>query len=201
MVRNVTLTKSTGETFMNRDGVSTAFELITDELERVAEEIANQGAVAFKERRSDEAKRLIETQENVNSFIEKVKNLLEEWQAGVDVDVRRKTRIGRSRHIRPHIKSKKKRLRVRFSNGKLIEENYAADTFALSIKEMGFGKVEPLGISQQGLPLVGTKRSTKRNQRYIDGKYVCVHSSTRSKKDILDKIANRLGVGLKVEMI
>ena len=87
---------------------------------------------------------------------------------------------------------------------KEIEERYAADTFALAIKEMGLQKVEALGLSAQGLPLVGSKRSkrsNKRNQRQIDGKYVCVHSSTDRKKGTLETLANRLGVGLKVEII
>lgn len=63
---------------MNNDGVSIAFELITDELERVANDIAAQGSMAFKERRYNDAQRLSETGKNLNSFIEKVNNLLEE---------------------------------------------------------------------------------------------------------------------------
>ena len=105
------------------------------------------------------------------------------------------------RDIRPRTKSKKTRLRVRFDKGEVIEENYAADTFTLAIKKMGFGKVEALGLTQEGLPLVGTKRSSEYNQRQIDGKYVCVHSSTNRKKEILETIASRLGVGLKTEII
>ena len=186
---------------MNKDGVSIAFELITDELERVADDIANQGSLAFKERRYEDAQHLSETGRNLHAFIEKMSNLLEEWQAGIDVNVRRRTRVGKMRDIRPHTKSKKTRLRVRFNNGEVIEENYAADTFALAIKKMGFGKVEALGLTQEGLPLVGTKRSSEYNQRQIDGKYICVHSSTNRKKEILETIASRLGVGLKTEII
>jgi hypothetical protein len=186
---------------MNNDGVSIAFELISDELERVAEDIANQGSRAFKERRYDDTKRLSETGTNLHAFIEKVNNLLKEWQAGIDVNVRRKTHIDKFRNIIPRRKGKKTRLRVRFNNGKLIEEYFAADTFALAIKEMGFSKVEALGLTQEGLPLVGTQKSRDYNQRQIDGKYVCVHSSTNRKKEILETIAGRLDVGLKVEKI
>lgn len=188
---------------MNKDGVSTGFGLITDELKRSADDISDQGSRAFKEGRYDDAKRLSETGKNLHSFIEKVNNLLREWQAGIDVNVRRKIHIDKIREIRPHTKSKKTRLRVRFNNSKEIEERYAADTFVLAIKEMGLQKVEALGLSAQGLPLVGSKRSNKRNrnQRQIDGKYVCVHSSTDRKKGTLETIASRLGVGLKVEII
>jgi len=100
-------------------------------------------------------------------------------------------------------KSIKTRLRVRFNNGEVIEENYAADTFALVIKKMGFRKVEALGLTLDGLPLVSTQKSSEYPQREIDGKgrYVCIHSSTEAKKKILEKIASRLGEGLRVEII
>jgi len=186
---------------MNNDGVSIAFELIADELGRVADDIAHQGSLAFKERQYDVAQRLSETGKNLQGFIEKVNYLLEEWQAGIDVNVRRKIQINKIRNIRPHRKSKKTRLRVRFNNGKVIEEYFAADTFALAIKDMGLGKVEALGLTEVGLPLVGTKRSNEYNQRQIDGKYICVHSSTNEKKKTLETIGSRLGVGLKVEII
>jgi hypothetical protein len=186
---------------MNSDGVSIAFELITDELERVAEDIVNEGSRAFKERRYDDAKHLSETGTNLHGFIEKVNNLLEEWQAGIDLTVRRKTHIDKLRNRRTHKKGKKTRLRVSLNNGKVIEEYFAADTFALAIKEMGFSKIEALGLTQEGLPLVGTKKSSDYNQRRIDGKYVCVHSSTNRKKEILETLASRLGLGLKVEII
>jgi hypothetical protein len=186
---------------MNNDGVSIAFELITGELERVAEDIANQGSHAFKERRYDDVKRLSETGTNLHGFIEKVNNLLEEWQAGIDVTVRRKTRIDKFRKVTHHKKGKKTRLRVRFNSGKVIEEYFAADTFGLTIKELGFSRIEALGLTQEGIPLVGTKKSSDYNQRRIDGKYICVHSSTNRKKEILETIASRLGIGLKVEII
>jgi len=184
---------------MNNDGVSIAFELITDELERVADEIANQGSLAFKERRYDDAQRLSGTGKNLLGFVEKVKNLLEEWQAGVDVNVRRKIHINKIR--KPQTKSQKTRLRVKFSNGKAIEEYFAADTFSLTIKEIGLSKVESLRLTVRGVPLVGIQRSPDYNQRQIDGKYVCVHSSTEEKKEMLETIAKRLGIGLKVEII
>jgi hypothetical protein len=90
---------------------------------------------------------------------------------------------------------------VRFNDGREINDYFAADTFAMAIKEMGIPKVEALGITERGLPLVGTQRSRDYNQRQIDGRYICVHSSTKEKKETLETIARRLGVGLKVEVI
>ena len=99
-------------------------------------------------------------------------------------------------------KGPKTKLRVSFINsGKVIEESYAADTFVLAIKEMGLGKVEALGLTQQALPLIDTKKDREHSQRQLDGKYICVHSSTDRKKKILETIGSRLGVGLKIEII
>ena len=120
---------------MDHDKVSIAFELIADELERVAEDIANQGALAFKQRRHDDAKNLSETGKNLHEFIAKVNNLMEEWQADIDVNARRNINIADIRGNRshpPHKKSKKTRLKVTFNNGKEIKEYFAADTFALA---------------------------------------------------------------------
>jgi len=184
---------------MNKDGIAIAFELISEELERIADEIADQGSLAFKERRYDDAQRLSGTGKNLLSFVEKVKNLLEEWQAGFDVNVRRKISINKIR--KPQTKSQKTRLRVKFNNGKAIEEYFAADTFSFTIKEIGLSKVEPLRLTVRGVPLVGMQRSRDYNQRQIDGKFICVHSSTEEKKEMLEKIAERLGVGFKVEIV
>jgi hypothetical protein len=186
---------------MNNDGVSIAFELITDELQRVADGLADQGAKSFKERRYDDAQSLIDTGKNLQEFIGKVNALVEEWQAGIDVTLRNKIQIPKFKEIRPHAKSRKTTLRVRFGSGKEIAEYYAADTFALTLKEIGLARVETLGLTEVGLPVVGTTKSAEYNQRRIDGKYICVHSNTNRKKETIERIAKRLGVQLKVEVI
>lgn len=186
---------------MNKDGVSIAFELIIEELEEVAKDIDSQGSLAFKERRYDAALHLSETGKNLHGFIEKVTGLLDEWQAGIDVNMRQKIHIAKISDKKTNTKSRKTRLKVRLGNGNEIEEYYAADTFALAIKEMGIDTVEALGLTNRGIPLVGSKRSNEYKQRQIDGKYVCVHSSTIEKMETLETIADRLGIKIKVQMI
>lgn len=188
---------------MNNDGVSVAFELISHELSRVADDIALQGTLAFKDRRYDDVQKLSDTGKSLNMFIKKANALLEEWQAGIDVNIRRKTHIENMPPSDYVLQSKapKTRIRVNFANGNKIEENYAADTFALALKEIGFNRVEALKISERGLPLVGTEKNEKYTQRYLDGKYICVHSSTNEKKDTLELIAKKLGVSIEVEVI
>ena len=186
---------------MNNDGVSIAFELIIEELQRVTDDLADQGALAFKERRNEDAQRLSEVAQNLHEFIGKVHNLTEEWQTGLYAAPRQQIEMAEIQHIRSHTKSKKTRLSVKFNNGREIAKNYAADTFALAIKEIGLSRVESLGLTECGVPLVTTKKDKKYAQRQIDGKYVCVHSSTKRKKETLDIIAKQLHLTLKVEII
>jgi hypothetical protein len=130
--------------------------------------------------------------------------LLEDWQSGIDVSTRhrfaerRATKKGKT--VATHSKGPKTALRVRFPDGTTIEEHYAADTFALALKHIGFARVEALGLTENRLPLVGNTRSEEYGQRRIDGKYVCTHSSTQKKKETLEKIAKKLGLSLKVDV-
>ena len=75
---------------MNKDGVATAFELIIDEIESVANQIANQGSEAFRQKSYDTAQRLGESGKNLQVFLDRVENLLEDWQRGIDVATRQR---------------------------------------------------------------------------------------------------------------
>ena len=117
---------------MNKDGVSTAFELISEEIESVAEGIAQEGAKAFQDKKYSDAQELAESGENLIAFKIKVDQLLEEWENGFDQVTRAKTKIKKI-PIKPkgvsHTKSKKTRLRVKFKDGMEFFEHLAADTF------------------------------------------------------------------------
>ena len=82
----------------------------------------------------------------------------------------------------------------------MIEEYIAADTFALALRKLGLGRVESLAVTELNLPLVGNTRSPNYGQRRVDNKYVLTHFSTQKKKEILDRVALRLGVGIKVHI-
>ena len=189
---------------MNKDGVATAFELIIEEIEIVATEIAELGGKAFRDKAHETAQQLIESSKTLEDFRSKVTSLLEDWQSGIDVITRQRFAERRTKPAKPvrhHTKAPKTRLRVHFSDGTTLEEYYAADTFALAIRHMGLNRVETLGLAENGLPLVGNVRSDKYAQRRIDGKYICTHSGTQTKKDHLAKIAKKLGVTAKIEII
>lgn len=189
---------------MNKDGVSTAFELISEEIESLAEGIAQEGSKAFKDKRYPDAQELADTGENLMAFKTKVDQLLEEWENGFDRVTRTKAKIKRI-PIEPkqtsHKKSKKTKLRVKFKDGTEVSEHLAADTFVDVLTKIGFTEVESLGISVRGVPLVGDKRSSQYQQRRISGKYIITHSSTGEKADTLKDISKRLGIGLIVNII
>jgi hypothetical protein len=192
------------QTNMNRDGVATAFELIIEEIEAVAADIADQGGQAFHDKAYDIAQQLGESGKNLQEFRIRVESLLEDWQSGIDVVTRQRFLEGQKTRKKTTIagqsKAAKTRLHVAFTDGTTIEEYYAADTFALALRHFGLTRVEALGLTESGVSLVCNVRSEQYGQRRIDGKYICTHSNTQKKKDVLDKIGKSLGVGITVKI-
>lgn len=189
---------------MNKDNVTAAFELIIEEIEVIASELAEQGGKAFRDQTYEIAQQLIESGKNLQNFRAKVVALLDDWQSGIDIATRQRFKTHRIRESKPlkaHTKGPKNGLRVSFSGGPKIDEYFAADTFALALRHIGLDRVEALGISKRNMHLIGTSKSEQYGQRLIDGKYILTHSSTQEKKETLEKIAKKLGVNLKVEIV
>jgi hypothetical protein len=97
--------------------------------------------------------------------------------------------------------TKKKRLRVTFGDGVVIEEYNATATFAQALQRLDLARVAALGLTLVGIPLVGKAKSDQYGQWKIDGFYICMHSSTQRKKELLEKIAGELGIPLKVVIV
>ena len=189
---------------MKTDGVAAAFELIIEEIEAVASEIAAQGSQAFREKTYDVAQQLGESGKSLEAFRAQVTELLEEWQSGIDITTRQRFSTPRPKRIgtsKARTKGPRTRLRVTFDAGSTLEEHYAADTFALALQQMGFDRVAALGITERNVPLVGDIKSDQYQQRRVDGQYVCTHSSAPEKKETLEHVAKKLGVGLRVEIV
>ena len=69
---------------------------------------------------------------------------------------------------------------------------------------IGMLRVRNLGISLYHIPLVSNMLDKKYENAQIpvgNGLYVMTHCSNRDKKKILEEIANRLGIKLKVEEV
>lgn len=100
-----------------------------------------------------------------------------------------------------HPKSKKTKLRVTFPDGHFLEDRIAASTFIKTLSEIGFQKVESLGISVRGVPLVGFHKSSYYQQRRIGNRFIITHSSTDEKKNTLEEISGKLDIGLKIDIV
>ncbi|QAA80884.1 hypothetical protein EI546_03680 [Aequorivita sp. H23M31] len=94
------------------------------------------------------------------------------------------------------------RLIVYFPDGTIIREGYAAYTFFKTIERIGALRVKELGLKISGVDLVSETDDSIYMQRLVEGGYfVCTHSSTKQKKQILDEISDKLKLNLKVEII
>jgi hypothetical protein len=104
--------------------------------------------------------------------------------------------------ISPHSKSAKTILSVKFPNGKTISHRFANETLVDTIKIIGHEKVKGLNIICCGVPLVSSIKDDFYTQHQLASKvFVMTHSSTKTKKEQLDEISKKLGLGLKTEIV
>jgi len=180
---------------MNADGITTAFDLIIEEISSISKIVKDQGASAFREGRYKEAQSLAATGERLSLFRNKVEELCEEWHNGFGLETRGKAK---KKVVRP--RAHRSRLKI-WINGKTFEENVAADSFILALSEIGLDRIEKLGLKVRGIPLIGTQKSDKYIQRPVNGRFIMTHSSTQEKKDVLEKISKHFGIEIKVEIV
>jgi uncharacterized protein YukE len=187
---------------MNTTEVTTAFQRLGEEIESLAEGIARQGADAFRDKRYKDAQALAKIGERLRELGRSIEGMTQEWR-----DLTGGFTERRSDHVTavcdPPIKGKRgvrKRLRVTFGDGRTVEEHLAADTFVETLRLIGFPKVMTPGFRVRGIPLVSRTPSDSYQQRRVDGYYVTTHSSTAEKKEMLETLARRLALRLRVEM-
>lgn len=95
-------------------------------------------------------------------------------------------------------------LRIIRKNGTVIQEKFAADTLVKAIKEAGASKVRGLNLICCKVPLVSTTKDKKYGHAQVEvepGLYVIRHSNNKMKKDFLETISQKLGLGWTVELI
>lgn len=101
-------------------------------------------------------------------------------------------------------RSQQSRLRVTFADGEIIEKPNAIDTLESTISRIGVDRVASLNIVvYRNYPLLSTSFINKKLQRKFGNRfYLFKNSSTETKKEQLEEIANRLNIsGLIVELI
>ena len=106
-----------------------------------------------------------------------------------------------------HKKSRKNpttRLRIILPNGKMIQEESAANTFCEFVKYVGVSRVRSLGMTQSAIPLISNTLDEKyaRAQKPLgNGWYLMTNSNTMVKKRDIEYIAKSFGLNIKVEII
>jgi hypothetical protein len=186
---------------MNQDGVSIAFEVILEEIAAVENQLATEGASAFRERRYNDADQLSNSGKRLLEFREKLVHLRDEWRSGIDIETRQRVKLEPGYTISPHTKGPKTIIRVTLPTGRVIQRTTAAQTFADVIEEIGFEVVRKLNIHVSGIPLVDVKRDQKYNQAKRGLYFINTHSNTVDKKSLLEQIGKKLGKALKIEIV
>lgn len=103
-----------------------------------------------------------------------------------------------------HKKAEHTKLKVTFSNGQIINESEAINTFIKTIQEFGFDKVQQLSVSG-GISIISDKADNglKKEFKPILNTpfYINSNNSTEAKKMLIEKIAKMLRTEIKVEIV
>ena len=170
--------------------ISPIIEQIQREIILVVEYTPNEPLIVKLTRKRSFA---IPVEQDINDINVKKNNLINNQKQNID---REKS------YPAYHSKSKKTVLAVSFPNGKLISNQFASQTLCDVIEIVGVEKVRKLNIICCGVRLVDNKRDDFYNQYQVNSNtFIITHSSTREKKRMLDEISDKLGLGLKVEII
>ena len=96
------------------------------------------------------------------------------------------------------------RLKVTFPDGVALQDKNATTTLLMAIEKIGPERVAELGISVDKANLVSKDPSTALGNgewHQVNDWYVNTHSNTRGKAAQLTKIAKRLHLNLKIEVV
>jgi hypothetical protein len=102
-----------------------------------------------------------------------------------------------------HEHSSPTRLRITFQGGEVIEGRNAAETFVTALEKIGFERVAQLNKTLSGAPLVSRSEAefNYQGKTKTGGWYICTHSNTKKKKELIEEIAFRFGVQVGVEIV
>jgi hypothetical protein len=86
-------------------------------------------------------------------------------------------------------------------NGKTIDHRVAARTFVEVLKVIGLERVRGLGLKVRGVQLVSRERHDGYEQWPAEGWLVVTHCATEEKRELLEQIARRLHLDLRVQVV
>ena len=93
------------------------------------------------------------------------------------------------------------KLKITFADGTILDDRKASVAFAKAIEKIGIERVRALQIVSNTVPLISTTKHEFYGQNQVGNYYVMTNTSTESKKNILDQVANALGITLDVQII
>jgi hypothetical protein len=175
------------------------------ELNTAVEDLNTEGARLFRSSDYEAARKLTEKGAALRDFCARVMALSEEWaekyaeQSDSSESVVNEEET--ARRILSASKGSKTGLLVRFPDGTVICEQKAAETLALAIKKIGFERVAALNVQVNGENIVSRQKSPKYYETFLPPFYVKTHSSTDQKKRNLERISEKLGLGLVVSIV
>lgn len=96
------------------------------------------------------------------------------------------------------------RLKITFSDGTVIQERNAAETFVAFVRKVGVERVRSLGLKQCKIPLVSNtidKKYGDKQKPLGNGWYLMTNTSTQSKLKDIESIAKAFDIKVKVDVI
>lgn len=106
---------------------------------------------------------------------------------------------GNNEGLRERIKPTK--LKITFTDGTVFDDNKAASAFTKAIGKIGIERVKALRIVISSVPLISTTKHERYGQFQLGDYYIMTNTSTAVKHELLTRIAQRLGIDLKVEVV
>ena len=166
---------------------------IIDQLERL--QIPISGDIVSEKEALEEMVGTSNEREKLTSLAKELSSLAKEINRQLRGE--RRSRPAKSR------RGPNKQLRVSFSDGTVICESKAIDTFVRSIQYIGLQRVAELPtIIVNGHPLVSaTRNESSRGYRELDGYFVETHLSTINKASYLQRIADAFRLDISVDVI
>lgn len=208
------------ENVMHNQEVSAALDLLISTLDAERNRIYGVGASAMLAKDKKTAQAVIDFAQKIEKFQENVQKLNDDWltiiaekisapekvQEIVDGEGKlfgmrtRKSKTGFTRNVTQPVAAKTN-FSVQFSDGTIISNSKACDTFVQVIERIGESRVQALNLICAGEPLVSNTQSTKyknASKRTLAGLYVQTQSSTAAKIKFLQTISAKLKIKLSI---
>ncbi len=185
---------------MKVDVVRLTFDKILAGIEALEVQLAREAPAAYQENRYEDAEDLSDSIKGLKRFRNKFGTICSEWESQIESHVRKRVKIETRKPLQSETKGVLRNLRVTLPSGRVIQRPTSAITMAEAIEAMGIAKVNALGITICGAPLLSIEKHSNYGQTRIGKYYIYTQGNTTSKKHILEAIAARLGYEVKVDV-